>query len=283
MDATPKTLLIIAMQSEAKAFVEHFGLTQDVAIKNFRVYRNDQLMLLVSGIGKVKSAFSTSWAMANIEDMEQGLAVNVGIAGAQKSSGAEVGEIFLVNKIVDRSSRREFFPDMLLKTEFEEAQITTFDRPVRRSSVPRNFTGLVDMEASGFFEAARAFLAPHRIACLKIVSDHLDGKRLDAGFVEELVSRHAKKVERFIERSLSALATAAGETQADVERWVSGVSARLRLTASQKKMLGDWATAHLASGNEALPDLPEGLLSGVRAKTEGKQRLERIREILGAR
>jgi hypothetical protein len=86
------------------------------------------------------------------------------------------------------------FPDMLYLHDFEETSLETFSVPVTEAPAADRETGVVDMEASGAFEAARAFMPLHRLAVLKVVLDHMDPMVFSAGDVERIMSARASRI-----------------------------------------------------------------------------------------
>ncbi len=257
-------------------------------------FENDTLRLVCSGVGKVRSAAAVVFAR-----MQDGLEsnftlVNIGIGGASRQSGLSIGETFLIHKIVDCASRRAFFPDMLVDTGLAETHLTTVDRPVlANSAVSSNSddagnstdlenpfsSGIVDMEGSGFFEAASLFVSPHRIACMKVVSDHFECTLVSKRKVEELVEGALPALDRLIDAYCTSDAVFSSVDHRAVEGWVESVADILRLTFSQKVQLREWSTRRFALGITAMPPL-DGILSPPKDKQERSRRLAEIRKRL---
>jgi hypothetical protein len=81
--------------------------------------------------------------------------LNVGIAGGAAEFTA-VGEILHINQITDHSTGR-FAPRDDRKKRLQRRPVVTVDLPVAGVSLGDT---LVDMEATGFFQAASTFLPP---------------------------------------------------------------------------------------------------------------------------
>ncbi|MBT5873863.1 MAG: hypothetical protein HOH43_10610 [Candidatus Latescibacteria bacterium] len=277
------TYIVTALQAEARPLISHFGLKQDTTCHALRVYRSDRITLVVSGTGKVKSAIATTGVLQPVAETSRAIVLNLGISGASNLKGdqaCEIGDGFLVNRLFDYSSGRSYYPDMLARCECPEAMLTTVDRPLDSKddiSVP---DGLVDMEGSGFFEAAATFCGPHQIALYKVVSDFLQVEKLDKEWVSDLISAHIPRLESICD-SYQAIVHEEYDVLSDEDRnLLRRVRDNLRLTVSQFKILTESARfCKLESGNP-LPDLSPYFTVSVSGKHEGKQHFERIRERL---
>ena len=275
-------LLAITLHAEARPVIDRFRLKQD-ASSGLPVFRRDDVWLTVTGTGSMKSAIATTHLITQVEKGENTVIFNLGIAGHTQQAGegpVSVGDPFLVNKITERSTGRFFFPDMLARTPLAESPVTTVDRPLDRADAGGVEPGLVDMEAAGFYQAAAAFLPPHRIGCVKIVSDHLETRRLDKRRVSELI---AGSLEAFEETIAAYRKVSDGGqdvlTDADV-RTVERLRSRLRLTASRHRMLADLVRSYKLHTGSDVPDLSKFTRVTVKTKQEGDAQFERLRGIL---
>jgi len=173
-----------AMQPEARPLIAALGLKKNHSVTRFRVYDSHTCALTVSGTGKIRSAVATTFMLTHYNTSQKDLWVNTGVCGA---AGPDVsrGGVFLVNRIRDNDTGRDMFPDLLYRHDFPEASLETFSSPVSSGADMDFHTMLVDMEASGAFEAARAFLPPHRVAVIKVVLDSLEPDSFKRQDVEE--------------------------------------------------------------------------------------------------
>lgn len=274
--------LAIALHAEARPAIERFRLKQDASF-DLPVFRRDEVWLTVTGTGSMKSAIATTHLVTRVEKGENAVLFNLGVAGHTQKAGegpVEVGDRFLVNKITERGTGRSFYPDLLARTPLAETSVTTVEQPLDRADADGVEPGLVDMEASGFYQAAAAFLPPHRIGCVKVVSDHLETRHLDKNMVGELI---AGALDEF-EETIAAYRTISdgGQdvlTDADV-RIVEHVRSRLRLTASRHRMLSDLVRTYKLHTGSDMPDLSKFTRVTVKTKQEGDTQFERIRDIL---
>jgi hypothetical protein len=275
--------LTVALHPEARPFIARFRLRQDTGFHAVPVYRSDAVWLAVSGVGRVKAAVAAACLLARAPSLEAAVALNIGIAGSTRAPDAglaAVGDLFLIHKIVEQTTGRAFFPDMLIRADLPEAVLTTVDRPLDRAAGMAVEEGLVDMEAAGFFQAVASFLPPHRIACLKIVSDFLETRRFDRAWVSRLVEARMDDIDRVIQRYETALAAERDVLEEAHRAALNGIRAALRLTAGQYKMLTDAARAYKLRNGTPLPDLSGCMEPPVSTKQEGKHRFEQLRRLL---
>lgn len=278
-----RTYIVTALQAEARPLISHFGLKQDTTSHALRVYQSDRITLVVSGTGKVKSAVATTGILQRVAETPRAIVLNVGISGAINPGGEQswqIGDGFLVNRLFDYASGRDYYPDMLARSECSEGMLTTVDRPLDRKddiSIP---DGLVDMEGSGFFQAAATFCGPHQIALYKVVSDFLQVEKLDKGWVGSLIAGHIPRLESICE-SYQTIVREEYDVLSDEDcDLLKRIREHLRLTVSQFKILTDSARfCKLDSGNP-LPDLSGFFTVSISGKHESKQHFERIRERL---
>lgn len=166
------TGIVMATMLEAAPFISGFGMVLE-SREPFPVYVAGELVLVISGIGKVNAALASAHIIntKNISVLH-----NPGAAGALRE-GINAKEIFHITEIVDwdrpkliNKEIRKIKPDKL--EGFSEASLATLDRPVV-SRGERERVGqaadLVDMEGAGFIQACRV----HRVKgyLWKIVSD----------------------------------------------------------------------------------------------------------------
>lgn len=275
-------LLAIALHPEARPVIERFRLKQDASFA-LPVFRRDEVWLAVTGTGRMKSAIATTHLVTQVEKGEYAVIFNLGIAGHTQNAGegpVKVGDRFLVSKILERGTGRAFYPDLLARIPLSESPVTTVERPLDRADADGVEPGLVDMEAAGFYQAAAAFLPPHRIGCVKVVSDHLETRRLDKNRVGELIAGVLDEFEETI-AAYRTFSDGGGDVLTDTDARVIGdIRGRLRLTASRHRMLSDLVRAYKLHTGAAMPDLSQFTRITVRTKQEGDAHFERLRDIL---
>ena len=106
--------------------------------------------------------------------------------------------------------------------------------------------GLVDMEGSGFYEAARSELSPDRIALLKWISDPLTGS-IDVADTKARFAVAVGDVVEFIEAWPVPEKRDAGRADSPL---LELVRERLRLTRTQETFLEKWIRGYSARGGD---------------------------------
>jgi adenosylhomocysteine nucleosidase len=157
---------------EAKPFVLGMSLKQ-TQNRPFRIFQNDRVLLIISGIGKANAAMATA---ACCHTYTSSCICNLGAVGAA-GSGHGLGEIFHIHEIIEydrpelKSGKpRIHKPDTL--TGFPTAKLSTSDRailgPDERKKISQN-ADLIDMEGAAVVQACRKFKT--KCFMFKFVSD----------------------------------------------------------------------------------------------------------------
>jgi len=173
--------IVAAFYKEVAQLIKHYKLKKENT--PFEIFKNDEIIVIISGIGKINSAIATTYLLSNY-DID--FCINFGIAGSSKF---KVGEIFLINKI-----NKNLYPDILYTHPFKESEIICSDKIITNGDFK-----LVDMESEGFFKAATKFLPLENIFIIKIVSDNLICFRPDDNFMNNLISPHLQNITTFID------------------------------------------------------------------------------------
>jgi len=193
------TVIVMATMLEAKPFVSGMSLRQTRKIP-FRLYQNNDILLIISGIGKANAAMATAYTCLKFKPA---WILNLGAAGATHS-GYDLGEIFHIQKIVepDRPDLKTGKPCVhqpdLLKG-FKTTILATSDRavldPKERKAISVS-ADLIDMEGASVVQASRTF----RKNCylFKFVSDTPDHIR-DQDIVDHIRDYRRKFYEFFTE------------------------------------------------------------------------------------
>ena len=190
-------LFVAAMSFEGACVRRYLELQQRDSVLS--EYAAPPYHLIVSGTGKTRAAAATGALCSRFVPEEIGAVVNVGIAGGV-SEATPLDSTWLVNQICDASTKRDYYPDMLADHHFSESKVTTFDKPVSAPEIAPS-DGLVDMEASAFFEAASLFVGPEKIICFKMVSDILlASPRIDTAHMGRVIEHALPQVMDYVNR-----------------------------------------------------------------------------------
>ncbi len=216
--------MVTAMYAEAHAIITHFRLKKDLSHIRFQVFDNREadIRLMVTGTGGISAAV----AIADIcREVKAGdFLINVGTcavmqeeAGAEKENDRAVkgetddggrsfdrregtgrpGDIFLCNKIREEVTGRTFYPDILYRHGFAEAQILTGAALYTKNKREDGFW-LYDMEAAAVYQAGLYFFGPHRMSFLKVVSDDGNTKEVTDRQVRELIERNVERIAEYV-------------------------------------------------------------------------------------
>lgn len=189
--------IITALDAEAKVFCEHYSLKRNFDLP-YTLYTNEETFLLVCGMGKINALMATSALLGYRIPKEEDVLVNIGICGAPKSY--PIGEALLIHQILE--DKRHYYPDILFSHTLRETSLLCVDAP--RSS-PSEFP--VDMESAGVFSAASKFFKLHRMAFVKIVSDHFSPLSVTKEGVIGMLRSHTATLEEVIRSLQNAAVT----------------------------------------------------------------------------
>ncbi|CDR35139.1 hypothetical protein [Criblamydia sequanensis] len=167
-----------AFQSEANPFIKKWRLKKQEN-HPFPIYTKDEIVLGISGPGKLKTACLITYMGAIYKPLSF---LNFGIAGHPTLS---LGETVFGGKITDASSKKTFYPVPIIPHKIKVVEITTVEKPEENYLKDTCY----DMEAFGFFHAAQLFTTAEFIHSLKVISDNKDAsfKHITPSFAEELM------------------------------------------------------------------------------------------------
>ena len=271
-------LIVTALHLEARAILDRFKLKRDTASSRIPLFRNADICLAISGTSKVRSAVATTWLLSQFADLEGAAVLNFGLCGCRDPK-IPVGELFVINKIIDAATGRSFFPDILFRHDLPERSLATYDRPVVENQLHDTCDRLVDMEASGFFQAAASFLPPERILCAKLASDHLEGRRLSKQRLEPLLENRVGDLERILAQAEQLSIEPFRHTEADIAI-LKSLKEALALTVTQVHQLDDWARGYCIRNDSGLAILKPFLIRPCKTKQERNKTLNVVRELL---
>jgi len=186
--------LITALDAEAKPLCDHYRLKRDSSLP-YTLYRNDEMTLLIGGIGKANTMMALSallgWRIPETGD----ILINIGICGAP--SEYTIGEALLIHQLFE--GERRYYPDILYPHTLREVSLVCIDSP---QSIVRDYP--VDMESSAIFQAASRFFKLHQMAFIKIVSDHFTPESVTKEGAMDLVRSHVNTLDELI-RNLQSI------------------------------------------------------------------------------
>ena len=191
--------LVVATIPEAKPIIKFFNLKQNKLISEFKIFENYQktISLIISGIGKINAASAVTYLALKSKNIKNNIWLNIGIAGGKEN----IGKLFMINKSIDHSSKKCWYPSFCFKTKIITKACKTFDLPVFKYENHLN-----DMELSGFFSASLRFSYNELIHSIKVISDNEIEKKtiMDNDYISKLIKPHIKDIEDIIIKLLIA-------------------------------------------------------------------------------
>ena len=221
-------LIVVALPVEARPLVSSLNLK----FHSHGEYRNDGFTLIVTGVGRIASAISTTKAFSLNDDYMSVL--NFGLCGSRNHK-TNIGEMRYVNRIREVCTGRDFFPDPLIAHQWKESAIQCHDQPVQDPNIMDfdPFAEIVDMESAGFFQAATLFLPVHSIHCIKVVSDHLDTSRKSTKDIEELINKRVSEISKYLRQISQSITAPKPKIPPHVQSSIDEIAKSWRLTKTQ--------------------------------------------------
>lgn len=170
------TLIHTALLSEAQTIIETYRL--ELIEKNPRIYKKDDIVLVISGMGGDKTMEVLS---PIFKTMKVTKAINIGIVGCGDES-IKIGELFCTNHHLK---------------DIKHKQLETVDTPVVKTKGMVLDT-LYDMEAKYFEDICSKYLEKKDIFIFKVVSDYLDDTIPNKEFVKQLIKKNIKSLKVWI-------------------------------------------------------------------------------------
>lgn len=163
--------IVIALKAEAQAFVEKYKLKKS-KLSTFTLYKNAQMMLIISGIGVVNARVATQTLINHFDISDDDSYLNIGICGA--SSVYEIGDIIEIGSLV--------YEDKTYTFDENKKEINCTDEAMSEAIYE-----IVDMESYGFYDAVIHNPAIKNFSIIKVVSDHFKPQTLSKDGVKGLI------------------------------------------------------------------------------------------------
>ncbi len=232
---TPNLFIYTALECEAKPLIKQFELKKENFNHPFPIYKNDSIVLTISGVGKVAMAGAVAYTQAIFQPQHLPVLINIGIAGHKFES---IGEIVLASKIVDKDSGKRFYPQLIGTNLPKTGEVQTSSKPCTEYSA----SYMNDMEASAFYETAVRFSTNELIHSIKVISDNekTSIESINAKKVSQLISNQLTQIEQlfncWILLQKSFIPSELKEFNLILQQWNFTVSGKIRL----KSLLSRW-------------------------------------------
>lgn len=217
-----------ALYPEIAFLIEEYALKKTATIGKIQIFSNQQLRVVITGVGGIAAATAVGVVCGKYPVERQDVLFNLGSC-ATVHPGA-VGEWFRIHKITELATGRTFYPDILKKHPFEEAEILTGSKVCSKKDLEELYrngkaqiqTGsgvcskkdleelyqnrtspwiLYDMEAAAIYQAGSCFYAPNRLIFLKMVSDCGAEEIRSGAQLKEQMADRAGRIKEFPGRS----------------------------------------------------------------------------------
>lgn len=212
--------IIVALKCEAKPLIAHYGLKHVPGKPLFPVYEKDDIVLTITGPGKIASAAATAFIHTLLGQQANAGWLNPGIAGHKNRS---IGQGVLVHKITDKSSGRNCYPSIVFLSACESENLITVDKTENEYSE----SAVYDMEAAGFYATASRFSTAELIHCYKVISDNeaCPTSSITEDSVKQLITAKLEEIDNILQeiKKLSTLLQSLDSMPLDYEeindRW----------------------------------------------------------------
>ena len=219
---------VAALPAEARPLINHYLLKQ-ASSKPFQVYRNDDIRLVVSGIGKEKSAEAVSF-LHELSGAQDEAWINMGIAGHRDDP---IGTGILAHKITDSKSKKSWYPAFVFNPPVTTDSVLTVPSAESRYESPCVY----DMEASGFYEAALCYSTAELVHCYKVISDNLKSSHgnVTPRLAEQMIGNRLNEIAVLVTKlqkwvkALRSLEISAEELDPFLIRWHFTVTEQFQL------------------------------------------------------
>lgn len=273
-----QVLIITALQSEARPFVDHYGLKKETLQRGLFIFEGEKISCFTTGVGprNVKKRLSSLFKM---NEHSRSILVNVGIAGGRKDN-TDIGKMYSVNKIMDEVSGRTWFPEMLIKTGLQEMPLTTVVKGV--SNGGEHIEGLVDMEGAAIFDIGVQHMNVHQMHFIKVVSDHMDVVLDSPDHVEKLIEGQMPKLIETIELLQKSELVKHPLLDEQNGSLVEQLNEQLKFTETQGHQLKERVEAFIALNSNDLSFLKPFLKIDVNTTAEREKTIKEIHESLSS-
>lgn len=194
--------LFTALYCEAAVFIRQLHLEKNLENTWFQEFTNETsgIRLTITGVGGIAAAAAVGSICTKYKPGGEDVLLNIGTCAHKEGSSG----IFVCNKLIEQTTGKTFYPDILYSHDFEEETIVTGMLP---QNCERNGAGtsamildgnLYDMEAAAIYQAGSYFFGPHQMVFLKVVSDDGRAKEISEKQVEDLMESCQDRLFDFI-------------------------------------------------------------------------------------
>lgn len=225
--------LVTALIVEASPLINKYNLKKDMKLNEFQVFRNNEIALIVTGVGKIKAAMGLVYLMSKYGITKKDIVINIGLCGSSK---LPLGTLIIADKITDYDTKRDYYPDVFV-SGYMTKSLMCYPYVVNKDEADEKDDVIVDMESSGIMEAAYKFLYSHQIVICKIVSDNLTGERLDILFIQSIINKNLMHIDAIIKQCKEIISSLSIVDLEQEEDYILRITENLRLTEALSDIL----------------------------------------------
>lgn len=270
--------IVCALYVEAKPLIDKYALKKESLYAKFQIFSNEKIRLIISGLGRIKSAIAISYLFENSNVDDNDLIINIGYC-ASTNPYDKLYEIVNISQIKSAYSKKACYPDMLYKHNFIEGTLICHDEIIETYKNRDNI--YIDMESIGFFESAGMYLKKDRIIILKIISDIITENRNERQVFDinnqMNLERVYEKIYDFIENLINF--SIKEEEFSELEKeYILKISRILKLTDTMYYEFLNILKYLKLSKQDILAFLKEYEVIEIKSKVEGKKEFENIKK-----
>lgn len=165
--------IIVALASEAQAFVDKYKLQKEKLLK-YKLFTNNKMKVIISGIGVDNARLATQTLIDYFDINDNDIYLNIGICGASKEY--QIGDILEITAIIYQKKKYFLYENDKYTLECTDVP----DDNLRENTI-------VDMESFGFYDAVIHSPAIKKMKILKVVSDHFEPYNITKDRVKQLI------------------------------------------------------------------------------------------------
>lgn len=271
--------IFTALYPEAKPLLRTFSLKRSETELPFEVYENKDrsLRLVITGAGMNAAACGVSAVFGRYGAGETDRLLNVGTC----AGNGTFGNMYLCHKITERNTGHTYYPDMIYRHDFTEAQIIT-ENAVWKGD--RQDKSLHDMESAAVYQAGSHWLGPHQMSFIKAISDDGASERVTSQRLEKAIEIQLESLEEYV-RKLGQISAQRDEEKREQHYCKTAEQLYEELHCSQTmknevlQCVRYWTLAGVDYQN-VLDDMREKEQLPCHDRREGKKRFEELKHRL---
>ncbi|MCB1110908.1 MAG: hypothetical protein KDK64_07995 [Chlamydiia bacterium] len=191
----------VALKAEATPLIEAFKLKPLAGNPLFPIYENEDLKLIISGVGKIKAGAACSYLAGIHRDEDIYGWLNVGVGGHRSFP---IGTPVLINQVIDGARKTKHYPSIVFDPPCRTEGCITVENPEHTYPLQ----AVYDMEAAGFYPIASKISPLEMIHIFKVISDNASHPATEVT---------KKDVQAHISNHLDIIRTILGEMHAMIE------------------------------------------------------------------